>query len=95
MNFLIFSFLFSIPIAMWIFNSYKTNHNHTTIAKYFFIHCLFLIFTTTIQINYHINYLGIISYISSSCFVLFCICDDMFTSEEKNNLTKIIKKWSF
>lgn len=93
MNFLIFSFLFSIPIAMWIFNSYKTNH--IPIAKYFLIHCLFLIFATTLQINYHINYLGIISYISTSCFILFCVCEDLFTNEEKNNLTKIIKKWSF
>lgn len=95
MNFLIFSFLFSIPIAMWIFNSYKTNHNHTKITKHFFIHCLFLIFSAIFVINYHINYLGIISYISSSCFILFCVCEDLFTNEEKNNLTKIIKKWSF
>lgn len=95
MNFLIFSFLFSIPIAIWIFKNNKTNPNHIPIAKYFFIHCLFLIFATTIQINYHINYLGIISYISSSCFILFCVCEDLFTNEEKNNLTKIIKKWSF
>lgn len=95
MNFLIISFLFSIPIAIWIFKNYKTNPNPIPITKYFFIHCLFLIFTTTLQINYHINYLGIISYISSSFLVLFCVCNDLFTNEEKNNLTKIIKKWSF
>ena len=93
MNFLIFSFLFSIPIAMWIFNPYKTNH--IPITKYFFIHCLFLIFATIFVINYHINYLGIISYISSSCFVLFCVCNDMFTSEEKNLIYKKIRKLSF
>ena len=92
MNFLIFSFLFSIPIAMWIFKNYKTIP--IPITKYFFIHCLFLIFATTIQINYHINYLGIISYISTSCFVLFCVCEDLFTKEEINKLTKIIKKRS-
>ena len=97
MDFLIFSFLFSIPIAMWIFNSYKIKPIpiHIPIAKYFLIHCLFLIFATTLQINYHINYLGIISYISTSCFILFCVCEDLFTNEEKNNITKIIKKWSF
>lgn len=95
MNFLIISFLFSIPIAMWIFNYYKTKPIHTQIAKYFLIHCLFLIFATTLQINYHINYLGIISYLGTSCFILFCVCEDLFTNEEKNNLTKIIKKWSF
>lgn len=95
MNFLIFSFLFSIPIAMWIFNSYKTNHNHTTIAKHFFTHCLFLIFSTIFVINYHINYLGIISYISTSCFVLFCVYNDLFTSEEKNSILKIIKERNF
>lgn len=93
MNFLIFSFLFSIPIAMWIFKNYKTIH--IPIAKYFFIHCLFLIFATTLQINYHINYLGIISYLGTSCFVLFCVCNDIFTSEEKNKFIKIIKEWSF
>ena len=92
MDFLIFSFLFSIPIAMWIFKNYKTIH--IPIAKYFLIHCLFLIFATTLQINYHINYLGIISYLGTSCFVLFCICNDLFTKEEINELTKIIKKWS-
>ena len=91
MNFLIISFLFSIPIAMWIFKNNKT----IPIAKYFLIHCLFLIFETTLQINYHINYLGIISYLGTSCFILFCVCEDLFTNEEKNNLTKIIKKWSF
>ena len=95
MNFLIFSFLFSIPIAMWIFNSYKIKPIPIHITKYFFIHCLFLIFATTLQINYHINYLGIISYISTSCFVLFCVCNDIFTSEEKNKFTRIIKEWSF
>ena len=94
MNFLIFSFLFSIPIAMWIFNYYKTNCIPTKITKYFFIHCLFLIFSTILVINYHINYLGIISYLGTSCFVLFCICNDLFTKEEINELTKIIKKWS-
>lgn len=94
MNFLIFSFLFSIPIAIWIFKNNKTNPNHIPISKCFFIHCLFLIFATTIQINYHINYLGIISYISTSCFVLFCVCEDLFTKEEINKLTKIIKKRS-
>ena len=93
MDFLIISFLFSIPIAIWIFKNYKTTS--IPISKYFFMHCLFLIFATTIQINYHINYLGIISYISSSFFILFCVCEDLFTNEEKNNLTKIIKKWSF
>lgn len=92
MNFLIFSFLFSIPIAMWIFKNYKTNH--IPITKHFFMHCLFLIFSTILVINYHINYLGIIAYISTSCFVLFCVCDDLFTKEEINELTKIIKKWS-
>lgn len=91
MNFLIISFLFSIPIAIWIFKNCIPIH----ITKYFFIHCLFLIFATTIQINYHINYLGIISYLGTSCFILFCVCEDLFTNEEKNNLTKIIKKWSF
>lgn len=91
MNFLIFSFLFSIPIAIWIFK----NNKPIPITKYFFIHCLFLIFATTLQINYHINYLGIISYLGTSCFILFCVCEDLFTNEEKNNLTKIIKKWSF
>lgn len=95
MDFLIFSFLFSIPIAMWIFNSYKIKPIPIHITKYFFIHCLFLIFSTIFVTNYHINYLGIISYISSSCFILFCVCEDLFTNEEKNNLTKIIKKWSF
>ena len=95
MNFLIFSFLFSIPIAMWIFNPYKIKPIPIQITKYFFIYCLFLIFATTIQINYHINYLGIISYLGTSCFILFCVCEDLFTNEEKNNLTKIIKKWSF
>ena len=93
MNFLIFSFLFSIPIAMWIFKNYKTIH--IPISKYFLIHCLLLIFATTLHINYHINYLGIISYISSSCFVLFCVCNDIFTSEEKNKFIRIIKEWSF
>ena len=93
MNFLIFSFLFSIPIAMWIFKNYKTIH--IPITKPFFIHCLFLIFSTIFVINYHINYLGIISYLGTSCFVLFCVCEDLFTNEEKNNLTKIIKKWIF
>lgn len=92
MNFLIFSFLFSIPIAMWIFKNYKTIH--IPIAKYFLIHCLFLIFATTLQINYHINYLGIISYISSSFLVLFCVCNDLFTSEEKNLIYRKIRKWS-
>lgn len=91
MNFLIFSFLFSIPIAMWIFY----NPIPTPITKYFFIHFLFLIFSAIFVINYHINYLGIISYISSSCFVLFCVCNDIFTSEEKNKFIRIIKKWSF
>lgn len=91
MNFLIISFLFSIPIAIWIFK----NQIPIYITKYFFIHCLFLIFATTLQINYHINYLGIISYLGTSCFILFCVCEDLFTNEEKNNLTKIIKKWSF
>ena len=95
MNFLIISFLFSISIAMWLFKNYKTIPNHIPIAKYFLIHCLFLIFATTLQINYHINYLGIISYLGTSCFILFCVCEDLFTNEEKNNLTKIIKKWSF
>ena len=95
MNFLIFSFLFSIPIVIWIFKNNKTNHNHIPIAKYFFIHCLFLIFATTIQINYHINYLGIISYISTSCFVLFCVCNDLFTSEDKKRLINIITKSRF
>lgn len=95
MNFLIFSFLFSIPIAMWIFNYYKTKPIPIPITKPFFIHCLFLIFSTIFVINYHINYLGIISYLGTSCFVLFCICDDMFTSEEKNKILKIIKKRSF
>lgn len=94
MNFLIISFLFSIPIAMWIFNSYKIKPIPIPIAKYFLIHCLFLIFATTIQINYHINYLGIISYLGTSCFVLFCVCNDLFAKEEINELTKIIKKWS-
>ena len=93
MNVLFFSFLFSIPIAIWIFKNNKTNP--ISITKFFLIHCLFLIFATTLQINYHINYLGIISYISSSFFILFCVCEDLFTNEEKNNLTKIIKKWSF
>ena len=93
MNFLIFSFLFSIPIAIWIFKN--PIHTSIPIAKYFLIHCLFLIFATTLQINYHINYLGIISYLETSCFILFCVCEDLFTNEEKNNLTKIIKKWSF
>lgn len=93
MNFLIFSFLFSIPIAMWIFKNYKTIPIHIT--KYFFIHCLFLIFSTIFVINYHINYLGIISYISTSCFVLFCVCNDIFTSEEKNSILKIIKERNF
>lgn len=93
MNFLIISFLFSIPIAIGIFKN--PNHIPTQIAKHFFIHCLFLIFSTIFVINYHINYLGIISCISTSCFILFCICEDLFTNEEKNNLTKIIKKWSF
>lgn len=93
MNFLIFSFLFSIPIAIWIFKNYKTTPN--PITKHFFIHCLFLIFSAIFVINYHINYLGIISYISSSCFVLFCVCNDIFTSEEKNKFIRIIKEWSF
>lgn len=93
MNVLFFSFLFSIPIAIWIFKN--PNHIPTHITKHFFIHCLFLIFSTIFVINYHINYLGIISYISSSFFILFCVCEDLFTNEEKNNLTKIIKKWSF
>lgn len=91
MNFLIISFLFSIPIAILIFK----NCIPTKITKRFFIHFLFLIFSAIFVINYHINYLGIISYIGTSCFVLFCICDDMFTSEEKNKILKIIKKWSF
>ena len=99
MNFLIISLLFSIPIAIWIFKNYKTNPNPNPtpipITKYFFIHCLFLIFAITLQINYHINYLGIISYISTSCFVLFCVCNDIFTSEEKNKFIRIIKEWSF
>lgn len=95
MNFLIISFLFSIPIAIWIFKNYKTNPNPIPITKHFFMHCLFLIFSTIFVINYHINYLGIISYISSSCFVLFCICDDMFTSEEKNLIYRKIREWSF
>lgn len=93
MNVLFFSFLFSIPIAIWIFKNYKTTP--IPIAKYFFIHCLFLIFATIIQINYHINYLGIISYISSSFFILFCVCNDLFTGEEKNKIIRIIKKRSF
>lgn len=93
MNVLFFSFLFSIPIAIWIFKNYKTTP--IPIAKYFFIHCLFLIFSTIFVINYHINYLGIISYISSSFLVLFCVCNDLFTSEEKNKFIRIIKKWSF
>ena len=93
MNVLFFSFLFSIPIAIWIFKNYKTIP--TQITKYFFMHCLFLIFATTLQINYHINCLGIISYISSSCFVLFCVCNDIFTSEDKNKFIRIIKEWSF
>lgn len=93
MNFLILSFSFSIPIAIWIFKN--PNPIPTQITKHFFIHCLFLIFSTIFVINYHINYLGIISYISTSCFILFCVCEDLFTNEEKNNLTKIIKKWSF
>ena len=90
--FYFFSFLFSIPIAIWIFKNYKTIP--ISIAKYFFMHCLFLIFATILQINYHINYLGIISYLGTSCFVLFCVCEDLFTKEEINELTKIIKKWS-
>ena len=93
MNILFFSFLFSIPITIWIFKNYKTIP--IPITKHFFIHCLFLIFSAIFVINYHINYLGIISYISSSYFVLFCVCEDLFTNEEKNNLTKIIKKRSF
>lgn len=93
MNFLIISFLFSIPIAIWIFKNNKTNH--IPITKYFFMHCLFLIFSAIFVINYHINYLGIISYISSSCFVLFCVCNDLFTSEDKNKIYKAIRKWSF
>lgn len=98
MNFLILSFSFSIPIAIWILKNYKYNkfiYKHKNILQYFFIHCLFLIFATTLQINYHINYLGIISYLGTSFFILFCVCEDLFTNEEKNNLTKIIKKWSF
>ena len=91
MDFLIFSFLFSIPIAMWIFYNPIPTH----ITKHFFTHCLFLIFSTIFVINYHINYLGIISYISSSCFVLFCVCNDLFTSEEKNSILKIIKERNF
>lgn len=90
MNFLIFSFLFSIPIVMWIFKNYKTIH--IPITKYFFMHYLFLIFATTIQINYHINYLGIISYLGTSCFVLFCVCNDLFTSEDKKRLINIMTK---
>lgn len=90
MNVLFFSFLFSIPIAIWIFKNNKTNPNHIHISKCFFIHCLFLIFATTIQINYHINYLGIISYLGTSCFVLFCVCNDLFTKEEINKIRKII-----
>lgn len=93
MNVLFFSFLFSIPIAIWIFKN--PNPIPTQITKHFFTHCLFLIFSTIFVINYHINYLGIISYISSSCFVLFCVCNDLFTSEEKNSILKIIKERNF
>ena len=93
MNFLIVSFLFSIPIAMWIF--YNPIPTPTHITKLFFKHCLFLIFSIIFVTNYHINYLGIISYISSSCFVLFCVCNDLFTSEEKNLIFKKIRKLSF
>ena len=98
MNFLILSFSFSIPIAIWILKNYKYNkfiYKHKNILQYFFIHCLFLIFSTIFVINYHINYLGIISYISTSCFVLFCVCNDLFTSEEKNSILKIIKERNF
>ena len=98
MNFLILSFSFSIPIAIWILKNYKYNkfiYKHKNILQYFFIHCLFLIFSTIFVINYHINYLGIISYSSTSCFVLFCVCNDLFTSEEKNSILKIIKERNF
>lgn len=102
MIFLILSFSFSIPIAIWIFKNYKCNkfiYKNKNILQYFFIHCLFLIFATTLQMNYqmnyHINYLGIISYISTSCFVLFCICEDLFTSEDKKRLINIITKFKF
>ena len=91
MNFLIISFLFSIPIAIWIFKNQIPIH----ITKYFFIHYLFLIFATTLQINYHINYLGIVSYLGSSSFVLFCVCNDLFTSEEKNLIYRKIRKCGF
>lgn len=99
MNFLIlsFSFSFSIPIAIWIFKNYKYNkfiYRNKNILQYFLVHCLFLIFSTIFVINYHINYLGIISYISTSCFILFCVCEDLFTKEEINELIKIIKKGS-
>lgn len=98
MNFLIVSFLFSIPIAICIFNYYKTKPIPIHITKPFFTHCLFLFFSTILVINYHINYLGIISYISSSYFVLFCVCNNLFTSEEKNKIYRtirklILKKW--
>lgn len=98
MNFLILSFSFSIPIAIWIFKNYKYNkfiYRNKNILQYFFVHCLFLIFSTIFVINYHINYLGIISYISSSCFVLFCVCNDLFTSEDKKRLINIITKSRF
>lgn len=91
MNFLIVSFLFSIPIAMWIFYNPIPTH----ITKHFFTHCLFLIFSTIFVINYHINYLGIVSYIGSSFLVLFCVCNNLFISEEKNKIYKKMRKLIF